>query len=374
MKISDKPTENILIKANTDSEWDCCEFAIIHLSEEWSKRQAKWLEAIKPFKDDYNFQSMKFYDCSVEFFQAGGDEELDVEELLADREWAFVKLDNDELDKLTSPENSLDFYKIAIYRDGNARYEAFGKHTNEEFWTNEFPLQHLIDRCAYNREDMTFKTETPVSLVADFANRIHTLRKDILSNIVSILQENRLSEIDFKGIITDMTDVLWCEGNGTWHDSPVTSVSLTGKGISLTVEDADEEVTDTLDSENFDLAFTNPVWIASIRDNILEAIDVTKHLKNDIQFSLFKEWNIYADNNEEEPRYASVSIRFKDDGSEKEVIISLTGHSAETGEHVFHYVHSLQELIELADTDKESTVQNFIIIGFNEYSDTLHEE
>lgn len=142
MKTSDKPTADILIKASTNSEWDCCEFAVIHLSEEWSKRQAKRLEAVKPFNDDYTFQSMKFYDGSVEFFQSG-DEESSIEELLADREWVFVELNDGELDKLTSPENRLDFYKIVIYRDGNARYEAFGKHTDEEFWTNEFPLQQL---------------------------------------------------------------------------------------------------------------------------------------------------------------------------------------------------------------------------------------
>lgn len=145
MKTSDKPTANILIKASTNSEWDCCEFALIHLSEEWGKLQAKRLEAVKPFRDDYSFQSIRFYDGSVEFFQPG-EEEFNMEELLADREWVFVKLDDDELDKLTPPENSLDFYVLEIHRDGNARYKAYGKHTNEEFWTNEFPLQQLIEQ------------------------------------------------------------------------------------------------------------------------------------------------------------------------------------------------------------------------------------
>lgn len=149
MKTSDKPTADILIRASTDSEWDCCEFAFIHLSEKWRNLQAKRLEAVKPFKDDYSFQSMRFYDYSVKFFQPG-DEEPDIEELLADKEWVFVELDDDGLDNLTSPENSLDFYKIVIYRDGNARYEAFGKHTNEEFYTNEFPLQQLIEQTVEN--------------------------------------------------------------------------------------------------------------------------------------------------------------------------------------------------------------------------------
>lgn len=45
MKILDKPTTHILIKANTNSEWDCCEFAVIHLSEEWKKLQATRFEA-----------------------------------------------------------------------------------------------------------------------------------------------------------------------------------------------------------------------------------------------------------------------------------------------------------------------------------------
>lgn len=223
----------------------------------------------------------------------------------------------------------------------------------------------------HNRENVTSETETTASLTTDFTGRIHSLRKDIISNIISIFKENHLSEIDFKGMSTDMTDVLWCEGDGTWHDSPVTAVSLTEKGISLTVEDADEEVSDTLDSENFDLAFTNPTWLASIRDNILEAINSTKHLKNDTQLSLFKEWNIYVNDNEEEPLYASVSIRFKDDGSEGEEIISLTDPSEETADRVFHYAQSLQELIKLADTDKNATVQNFIIIGLNNYSASI---
>lgn len=143
MKTSDKPTADILIRANTNSEWDCCDFAVIHLSEEWRKIQATRLEAVKPFKDNYNFQSIRFYDGSVEFFQSGGDEEPDIEDLLADKEWVYVELDGDELDKLASPENRLDFYKIVIYRDGNARYEAFGKYSNEEFYTNEFSLQQL---------------------------------------------------------------------------------------------------------------------------------------------------------------------------------------------------------------------------------------
>lgn len=147
MKISDKPTKYILIKASTDSEWDCCDFALIYLSEKWKKLQAERLEAVKPFADNYTFSSINFYDSSVNFFQTGDDGGPDMEELLGDKDWTFVELDNDETDRLTSPENRLECYKLVIYRDGNTRYEALGKHTGEEFWTNEFSLQQLTGQA-----------------------------------------------------------------------------------------------------------------------------------------------------------------------------------------------------------------------------------
>nr|DAI00631.1 MAG TPA: hypothetical protein [Caudoviricetes sp.] len=152
MKISDTPTLDILIRATTNSEWDCCDFAIIHLSEEWRKLQEKRLEAVKPFEDDYSFQSMRFYDGPVDFFQSE-DEGPDVEKLLADKDWVFVELDDGELDKLTPPESSLDCYMLVLYRNGNARYEAFGKHTSEEFGTSIFLLQQLTGQTIKFAED-----------------------------------------------------------------------------------------------------------------------------------------------------------------------------------------------------------------------------
>ena len=62
MKISNEPTPYLLLKAGTDSAWDCCDFAIVYLSKEWRQTQSGRLEAVKPFKDDISFQSLNFYD------------------------------------------------------------------------------------------------------------------------------------------------------------------------------------------------------------------------------------------------------------------------------------------------------------------------
>lgn len=213
---------------------------------------------------------------------------------------------------------------------------------------------------------------TNKSSVPTFTPRSTNLREDIITNIVSILKENSLSEIELDGMVKEPVFVLWCDDDGNWYDSPVKTVSLDSEGISIDVEDKFENVAATLYSSDVDVAFKDPDWLEGIRDNVLEAIQAKKLIQNDTQLSIFKEWNYYLnDNDNEEPHYAHVSIRFKDDNSEGEQIISLTDYSEDTADKVFHYVRSLQELIGLADTDKEATMENFTIIRFNEYSDTL---
>ena len=85
MKISNEPTPYLLLKAGTDSAWDCCDFAIVYLSKEWRQTQSGRLEAVKPFKDDISFQSLNFYDISVGFYQPDEDGILGSEDLPEDK-------------------------------------------------------------------------------------------------------------------------------------------------------------------------------------------------------------------------------------------------------------------------------------------------
>ena len=231
------------------------------------------------------------------------------------------------------------------------------------------PKPVLIDRWQNDNDDAVTinKPSAPT-----FKARITNLRDDMIANIASILEENNLSEIELDGMVKEPAFVLWCGGDGNWYDSPVKTVSLDSQGISIEVEDKVENVSATLCSKDMDVAFKDPDWLESIRCNVHEAVQAKKLIKNDTQLSIFKAWNCYLnDNDGEEPCYVSVRIRFKDDGSEGEVIISLTDHSEETADRIFHYARSLQELTELADVNPEATVQNFIILSLNNYSDTI---
>ena len=146
MKISDKPTDRILVKASTNSEWDNCEFAIIHLSKQWKKTQAERLEWVMPLRDKPQLCSLTFRDTAVDFYVVDEENPLDIEQLLNGKEWVFVELDEQEQETFSSTENKLDCYRLIIQPNGIGYYRAYGKHTNEEFWTEEFSLTQLIQQ------------------------------------------------------------------------------------------------------------------------------------------------------------------------------------------------------------------------------------
>lgn len=145
MRLSDKPTGYLLLKAGTNSEWDNCNFAIIHITEDWKKEQKKRLKAILSFADDYHFQSVNYYDTSVDFFKADDENNPNLDLLLTDKTMVFIELDKEELEGLSVPENRMDCYRLVIYRAGTAQYTAYGKHTGEEFYTEDFSLNEILE-------------------------------------------------------------------------------------------------------------------------------------------------------------------------------------------------------------------------------------
>ncbi|MCT4319254.1 hypothetical protein SAMN05421856_11027 [Chryseobacterium taichungense] len=142
MKTSLQPTEYLLIKAMTDSEWDDCGFAIIRISEEWKMTQKKRLEAVKAVENDQDLKWLNYNDTDVEFFRFS-DQYPEMEELLSERNRIFIELETDDLKKLLQPENNLNCYQMQVFKNGNAIYNAFGKHTGDEFYTEEFSLWEL---------------------------------------------------------------------------------------------------------------------------------------------------------------------------------------------------------------------------------------
>ncbi|WP_353151549.1 hypothetical protein [Chryseobacterium sp.] len=152
MKKSDKPTNYLLLKAGTNSEWDNCNFAIVQINEEWRNEKRQQLHNVKPFIKDYNFMSLNVYDTAVNFFVSKDGNNPDLEKWLSDKQMVFVEFNDEELHNLSVPENTLKYFTLKIYSTGTAIYKAYGKHTGEEFYTEEFPLIELMQLNLNNNE------------------------------------------------------------------------------------------------------------------------------------------------------------------------------------------------------------------------------
>jgi hypothetical protein len=137
-------SEYILIKAFTDSEWDSCDFAVIHATGEWKKIVKERIERVSLFKGDDKFFYLSYWGGPKDFYKDGENKERRAGELLDGDDWCFIALEEGELEKQPLPENSLGAYQMIVYKEGSIYYKAYGEHSGEEFYTAEFKINDLL--------------------------------------------------------------------------------------------------------------------------------------------------------------------------------------------------------------------------------------
>lgn len=145
MKRSEQPTPHIMILADSASEWDNCDFAIIHITEEWQNVMRRRLTKLERFADDDDFCSLRYWDSPVGFYQNNHEKKNGIPKdlLKEDEVWCFITFDEGEPDDLILPENRLSTFMLTVYQHETAMYNASGKHTGEEFWTEAFDINQL---------------------------------------------------------------------------------------------------------------------------------------------------------------------------------------------------------------------------------------
>ena len=144
MKLSDKPTDFILLQAQSSSQFDNNEFAIVHLSEKWKQTQMQRIEDFRTICETPNFQSIIYYDTSICFYRTQKKQPPDIETIMTGKIWGYIEFDEKKQNLFTSPEVDLQHYSLVLLPNGTAYYKAQVKHTDEEFWTEEFSLDELI--------------------------------------------------------------------------------------------------------------------------------------------------------------------------------------------------------------------------------------
>ena len=151
MKTTLSITDYILVKTDTNSDWDNCHFAIIHCTAEWREQMQQRLKSFQLIESGYGFTSLNYYDTSVDFYRADEKTQIVINQVLGKKDWAFVELDENEQDTFLAPESRLNTYRLSLYRYGTAIYTAHGKYSGDEFYTSEFPLKDILN---YHQESI----------------------------------------------------------------------------------------------------------------------------------------------------------------------------------------------------------------------------
>lgn len=145
MKLSDTPTDFLIFRARTDSEWDYCDFAIVQIDEFWMNEQRKRLAFIKVLDKDCSFHSMHYYEGCCQFYQDVNNLMIDSMEVLKEKHWSYLETNEAEIETLSLPDNTLDCHLVVLKSGGYGMFTCYGKHTDDQFWTDDFPIHALLN-------------------------------------------------------------------------------------------------------------------------------------------------------------------------------------------------------------------------------------
>ena len=120
MKISDIPTDYLLIKAFNESE--LCDFAIIHTTEQWQVKQKERMIAVTAFKNDDSFKWLNYKDESVDFFRYSEKDHLEIQKWLSENNMLFIETNAKELKMLKGIDFKMSSYQMQVFSNGNAVY------------------------------------------------------------------------------------------------------------------------------------------------------------------------------------------------------------------------------------------------------------
>lgn len=144
MKLSHIPTDYIFVRAQTNSEWDSCAFALISVSSEWKKEQFERMYFFKAYEDCNTFHEAQFFNTEVQFFDADYELSEIVKGFDKKLDWCFLNVTQEEIDHLHSPQSRLGTCCICIDAFGNGKYKAWADHSGEEFFTDQFSIEAIL--------------------------------------------------------------------------------------------------------------------------------------------------------------------------------------------------------------------------------------
>lgn len=136
------PTAYLLVKARTSDEYDQCDFIVIHLSTQWQQTMRQRLQVLKQFWYDSDFHALHYWG-SPEGYYYDMDETV-MPLLNPGEDWTYLTIEPQQLTQLQALPDPLDTDQLVMYATGSAHYRCYGKHSGEQYWSENFDLCQLL--------------------------------------------------------------------------------------------------------------------------------------------------------------------------------------------------------------------------------------
>lgn len=149
LTISPTPTKTIVTKAFTTSEWDTVEICIITLPDVSIVDTAlTMLTRGTPEPLQNILSSLDLFYTNFDFYQYSDSGKADhIYNALVDKDFLFVKFDKemDSFEGLVSTEQNIITTSAIVHKYGTLQFKGWGKHTSEEFWSDEILISKLYN-------------------------------------------------------------------------------------------------------------------------------------------------------------------------------------------------------------------------------------
>ncbi|WP_130855569.1 hypothetical protein [Olivibacter jilunii] len=208
MEITEKRTNNLLLKAYSDSEWDQVDFAILKITGEYLHQLKKIYDAMLTLPDLQWIGDLSLWIGDVSF-HSNSDETIPFEilEEIEQESPGYSYIRELNRSKLPEPEQQLSGYETVLDKYGNLYLRAGAKHTGERYWTNSFNIYSLLGNDSGEDEmkqqvDICAKLTFEADASLDNEYIFHKLKQHILDSMILLNHRNEYSFVECNFIST----------------------------------------------------------------------------------------------------------------------------------------------------------------------------
>lgn len=133
----------ILLSAQTNSEWDNCEFALVELTKEREDYYKSMIALATELNEKHGIDVLEIYCDEASFFADMEDIPNKPNPIGYDSSVSgvIIDIDDSDVESMETPDQDIRCGSMRFSKYG-VKFKGYGKHTGEEFYTDNFNFQN----------------------------------------------------------------------------------------------------------------------------------------------------------------------------------------------------------------------------------------